>query len=243
MTPIPQFPGSTAVSGLRVYDWEGADHHHGGSPHLHTVSSEAYYVTAGTGEVHTLSADGPERHILSAGDVLWFSPGTVHRLVNHDSLEIVTIMQNAGLPEAGDAVLTFPTEILRDPEQYAAAATLPDGAGREAAARARRDLALRGYTELRRRMDANGSAPLTEFYALAAALVRPKVERWTELWTRTVEAETERTRRQLASLANGSGAHLAEARVVKAIPRPQPRAFGMCGLLQIYDAPASNQSS
>ena len=36
-------------------------------------------------------------------------------------------MQNAGLPEHGDAVLTFPPEILADRDAYARAATLPSG--------------------------------------------------------------------------------------------------------------------
>ena len=42
-------------------------------------------------------------------------------------------MQNAGLPEHGDAVLTFPPEILADPDAYARAATLPSAASRSAA--------------------------------------------------------------------------------------------------------------
>ena len=44
--------------------------------------------------------------------------------------DILLVMQNAGLPEAGDAVLTFPPEVLADPEAYAQ--------GRDPAARCRR---------------------------------------------------------------------------------------------------------
>ena len=54
----PLFPGGVAVSSLRVYDWESEDGLRGGSPHLHTASSEGYVVTAGSGEVHTVSAEG-----------------------------------------------------------------------------------------------------------------------------------------------------------------------------------------
>uniref|UniRef100_UPI000FDC0784 cupin domain-containing protein n=1 Tax=Microbacterium sp. CPCC 204701 TaxID=2493084 RepID=UPI000FDC0784 len=140
MTPL--FPGGVAVSSLRVYDWETEDGLRGGSPHLHTASSEGYVVTAGSGEVHTVSAEGRGIRRLEPGEVVWFSPGTVHRLVNHGGLELVVVMQNAGLPEAGDAVMTFPAEVLDDPEAYARAASLPDGTEdeRAAAARARRDL-------------------------------------------------------------------------------------------------------
>ena len=50
---------------------------------------------------------------------MWFEPGTIHRLVNGGGLELVVLMQNSGLPEAGDAVFTFPPAILDDPDAYA----------------------------------------------------------------------------------------------------------------------------
>jgi mannose-6-phosphate isomerase-like protein (cupin superfamily) len=235
----PQFPGSTAVSGLRVYDWEAADRLHGGSPHLHTVSTEGYVVVGGTGELRSLTLDGESREPLSAGTMLWFSPGTIHRLVNDDRLEIVTIMQNAGLPEAGDAVLTFPRSVLEDPERYADAATLPEGSEGEVerAARERRDLALAGYEELNSDLAERGPVALREFYDLAGRIVRPKIERWRRLWSDTVEAEVRRTRDQLDALAAGDARHLGDAALVRATPRPEPRAFGMCGRLQLWDAP------
>ena len=63
----PLFPGGVAVSDLAVYDWEAADGRCGGSPHLHTASSEGYVVVGGLGSVHTLSADGVAEHPLSHG--------------------------------------------------------------------------------------------------------------------------------------------------------------------------------
>ena len=41
--------------------------------------------------------------------------------MNHGGLEIVVIMSKAELPEAGDAVMTFPAPILADPERCRAA--------------------------------------------------------------------------------------------------------------------------
>ena len=108
----PGFPGGTAVSHLTVYDWPTPDGLAGGSPHLHTASGEGYVVVGGRGRLQTLSAAGAGEHPLAAGTVLWFTPGTVHRLVNDGGLEIVVVMQNAGLPEAGDAVFTFPADML-----------------------------------------------------------------------------------------------------------------------------------
>ncbi|MCK2220334.1 cupin domain-containing protein [Actinomadura sp. ATCC 31491] len=235
MTPL--FPGATSVSDLQVYDWACPDGGHGGTPHLHTVSTEAYVVTGGRGEVHTLSAAGFARDRLEPGSVLWFSPGTVHRLVNEDGLRLVVIMQNAGLPEAGDAVLTFPADVLRDRDAYLAAAALPAGGTedeRAAAARARRDLAITGFRQLLADVGERGGAALAELHRLAAALVRPRVEAWTELWRDSVEAETERTRARLAALAAGEHDHLGQAAVVRTAPRPGPRAFGMCGRLRTW---------
>ncbi|WP_091345385.1 hypothetical protein [Micromonospora rhizosphaerae] len=61
-------------------------------------------------------------------------------------------MQNGGLPEAGDAVLTLPPDQLADPATYAAAITLSGGGapGTDLSATyARRDLAARGFERQR----------------------------------------------------------------------------------------------
>ncbi|MFC9087600.1 cupin domain-containing protein [Nocardiopsis dassonvillei] len=243
----PRFPGGTAVSGLRVYDWEAPDGLHGGTPHLHTASSEAYVVVAGEGEVHTVTPRGVAADPLAAGAVLWFAPGTVHRLVNSGGLEITVVMQNAGLPEAGDAVFTFPRGVLADPEAYAAAAALPAEGPEELRAeraRARRDLALRGYWELVAAVREEGAGALEEFHRLAAEVVRPRVREWREIWREGVEREVERTRGQLAALAGGDPGIMREAAVVRTEPRPGPRAFGMCGRLRTWrvaDAPETGE--
>ncbi|GAB2511855.1 cupin domain-containing protein [Nocardiopsis aegyptia] len=233
----PRFPGGTAVSGLRVYEWEAADGLHGGTPHMHTASTEAYVVAAGRGEVHTVTGQGAQAAELSAGTVLWFGPGTVHRLVNHGGLELTVVMQNAGLPEAGDAVFTFPREVLADREAYDAAARLsPDASEEELGrqARARRDLAMEGYLELVASVGAHGQEALREFQRHAAALVRPRVAAWRRIWQENVEREAELTRDQLAALARGEPGLMHDAALVRTEPRPGPRRFGMCGRLRTW---------
>src|ERR671932_1380750 len=118
-------PGAIGVTHLKVYDSPTPDGLAGGSPNVHFACTEAYAVIAGCGAVQTLSAAGFDETPLSPGRLVWFTPGVIHRLINHDGrLEILVLMQNAGLPEAGDMVLTFPPALLEDEQAYWRAAAL-----------------------------------------------------------------------------------------------------------------------
>lgn len=223
-------PGAIGISNLRVYDWPartGADVLCGGSPHMHLACTEAYAVVGGTGAVQTLTVRGFQSTPLSAGEVVWFSPGTIHRLINEGDLRIVVMMQNAGLPESGDAVFTFPPEILADPEAYVAASTV-DPLRAEESVRRRRDLALEGFAALL----AGSAADLAAFHRSAGALVAPKVAQWREIWRDGPLAAADRTGRQLDALAGGDVSHLADADVYRGQPTP---AWGMCGRLERFE--------
>lgn len=122
---IPPFPGGTGLTALDVYDWSSEDGLCGGTPHVHLACSECYVVVSGHGALHTLTVDDVREVTLDPGDVVWFTPGTVHRSVNADgSLRVVAVMSNGGLPEAGDAVMTLPSAYLADPERYRQAVSL-----------------------------------------------------------------------------------------------------------------------
>ena len=227
-------PGGVAISHLSVYDWPAADGACGGTPHMHLACSEAYVVTGGRGAVQTLTASGFEVTPLEAGTVAWFTPGTIHRLVNEGELRITVLMQNSGLPEAGDAVLTLPPEYLTDPETYARATLIPSDATEEErarVARARRDLAMEGFRALR---EAEGPQALSAFHQAAAALVRPRIAEWRERWRRGAEAASAATGAQLDALERGEHPHLADAVVRSERPAAHGR-FGMCGRLDVYE--------
>jgi mannose-6-phosphate isomerase-like protein (cupin superfamily) len=230
----PLLPGAVGVSGLQVYDWPTADGLCGGSPHVHLACSEAYVVIEGKGRVQTLNTGGFAETPLEPGTVLWFTPGTIHRLVNDDGgLRIVVIMQNDGLPEAGDAVFTFPVDVLDDPPAYtrAAALTLP----REAAARGRRDLAITGFTRLRERAEDGDHAALEDFYRSAVRLKAPLLRDWERRWRSGALATAERTGEQLRRMGDGDWSHLTEAGVHRLKPPDEEdRAYGMCGRLDTY---------
>ena len=226
------FPGGTSVTRLSVYPDRCADGLAGGTPHLHTVSTEAYVVIGGHGALQTLDPSGFRETPLGAGSTVWFSPGVIHRAVNHGELQVVVVMSNAGLPEAGDAVMTFPPEIVADPARYREAATLPPDA--HDAVRRRRDLAVEGFQRLVTSLRDGDPGPLLAFYDSAAALVRPAVGGWRELWASSVERETRHTAAVLDALDRGDGRHLRDATLLES-PQSAETKWGMCGRLRTHD--------
>jgi len=244
---LPAFPGAIGVSHLRVYDSVAPDGLRGGTPHVHSVCTEAYAVLSGHGEVHTLGPDGFRKIPLAPGAFVWFTPGTIHRLVNGDgALEILVIMQNAGLPEAGDMVITFPDEVLDDPAAYAAAHALPEGEqttrGGGEAARRRRNAGVDGFTRLRAAVEGEGRPALERFYARVGRLLAPRAPDWRPLFEDGPRAAADATDRQLAALARGDASHLAEASVHRLPPPPEERRMGCCGTLGVYLADAAPQA-
>jgi mannose-6-phosphate isomerase-like protein (cupin superfamily) len=238
------FPGGVGISALHVYQWPTSDGLAGGTPHMHLACSEGYVVEAGHGSVQTLTSAGYTETELRPGDVVWFTPGTVHRLISGDGeLRINVTMQNAGLPEAGDAVLTLPPELLASRSQYEEATSVVDplsGRPDPARTRRRRDLAIEGFLALRADLEEGNGTAFVVFRQSAAALVADLIPQWRDRWQRTALAAALRTGGQLDALERGDGSHLAHATVHRAERPPQDR-LGMCGFLAPYpldDAPA-----
>lgn len=247
----PPLPGGIGVSLLHVYDTATPDGLIGGSAHVHLACTEGYVVLDGQGAVQTLGTDGFTETPLQRGSVVWFTPGIIHRLVNRDKrLDILTLMQNSGLPEAGDAVLTFPADILADPDRYYAAADvggddveLPEV---KQAAQRRRDLAIDGFTLLRQRVESEGPAALKDFFSAALQLKRDHVPVWRSRWKDHTLSATQLTGDQLDRIEAGDITYLWAATVNEL---PAPTALdrpGMCGALDVYHpgvVPPENVSS
>jgi mannose-6-phosphate isomerase-like protein (cupin superfamily) len=235
-TPLP---GGVGLTRLRVYESEGPDGLRGGSPHVHLACTEAYLVTAGEGAVQTLSRDGFAEIPLAPGSLLWFTPGVVHRLVNGGGLEIVIVMQVATLPEAGDCLLSFPDAVLADEAAYRAAAAHDPrgsvGAPDESAARARRDLAVTGFNELRAALESEGPAALDRFYARAAALAAPLADLWRASWREGPEAAAATAGRAIGALERGRVPEL-DGAIFSLAPRER-EVLGVCGRLHTYPHP------
>lgn len=226
-------PGGVGVSLLRVYDTPTVDGLVGGSAHVHLACTEGYYVIGGRGQVQTLNAGGYRETALHPGAVVWFEPGTIHRLVNDGDLEILTLMQNGGLPEAGDAVLTMSPDVLADATSYRRATRI-DGSD-PSTALVRRDRAVAGFLALREAYATEGPAALEPFYRAAVTLVQPNLADWRQRWQSGARRLAEATGAQIDALAAGSIGHLLAAEVHEAASPTDLGRLGMCGRLDVYE--------
>jgi len=141
--------GGIGLTRLAVYDQRPApDGLNSGSPHVHAVTDEGYYVMSGSGRVELNDLEHGFRTVeLAPGRYLQFPPGVLHRLVNTDHLVILVVMGNAGLAERGDARIYFGKDVDDDPAAYARLAGLAAVEGLEGALK-RRDAAVRAYRGL-----------------------------------------------------------------------------------------------
>lgn len=148
---------------------------------------------------------------------------------------MIVVMQNSGLPEAGDAVMTFPPEYL-SPETYPDAASLVDTDGNPSheRAQARRDLAVAGFTELKRQWRRGNRSAYEDFCAAAVRLVQPRLEAWQKTVSDGALAAAHTALQQIDALRQCRFDHLFSAEVSR-IARPSVQTLGMCGFLRAYD--------
>jgi len=216
---------------LTVYDQRPApDGLMSGSPHVHAVTDEGYYVVSGRGrvELHDLK-DGFRSVELAPGRYVQFPPGIVHRLVNTDHLVLLVVMGNAGLAERGDARIYFGKAVDENPAEFARLVGLAKAKGLEGALD-RRDAAIRAYVGLLEIWAKDHQAYFRELerfigvHMKAAAGIR---KGFSEAVEAGPVAWGERFRKRLENLPLG----LEELSPVLHLP-PDETTLGMCGVLR-----------
>jgi hypothetical protein len=174
---------------------------------MHFACTEAYFVVNGEGAVQSLSSQGYRETPLRAGSVVWFTPGVIHRLINRDGhLEIFVVMENEGLPELGDSVLTFPDEYLKSEQEYL------------------------------QKVETEGVSALPPFYEIAVKLMRSKEPAWRKIWRSGPATTIRRTENYLDSLGAGSSDYLSKSKLFEGPINleGETRKFGFCGTLRPY---------
>jgi mannose-6-phosphate isomerase-like protein (cupin superfamily) len=226
-------PGATLMTRLKVYDSPSVDGQRGGTPHVHLLCSELYFVVSGRGAVEMLDANGFARVELNTHDAFLYSPGSIHRLINPDgNLELFIVMQNSGLPERGDNVVPFPALWLNSDEKFSkamSAATVEE-------AHRRRDLGVTGFLELKaafERSREQGRSALEKFYRQALARTEKVRRGWSEVIENGALAEAKEAFKQLAAMDSGDVSHLMNAQR-QLIPAGPFTKAGFCGTLNRY---------
>jgi len=216
---------------LTVYDQRPApDGFMSGSPHVHAVTDEGYYVVSGRGrvELHDLK-DGFRPVELSPGRYVQFPPGVVHRLVSTDHLVLVVVMGNAGLAERGDARIYFGKVVDENPAEFARLVGLAKVKGLEGALD-RRDAAIRAYVGLLELWAKDREAYFRELERFIGVHMKAAAE-LRKGFSEAVEAGPvawgERFRKRLENLPLGRD----ELSPVLHLP-PDGTTLGMCGVLR-----------
>jgi mannose-6-phosphate isomerase-like protein (cupin superfamily) len=202
-----------------------------GCPHVHAITDEAYFVVGGFGSIELHDPVHGFRTVdLGPGGFVQFTPGTLHRVISRDRLEVLVVMGNAGLAEKGDARIYFGADVDADEAAYAALWGLAQADGLDGALR-RRDAAVTAYGALMalwRDDRAAYRAELMRFNqvherAMAARRARlaAVVEEGPARWLRLVETRIERL---------AAGGLAAQASALPGATDAAP-VLGMCGLL------------
>lgn len=226
-------PGGTLLTRLKVYETPGPDGQSGGTPHVHLVCTELYFVLSGSGAVEIIDRSGFSRVELCTHAAYLFTAGTVHRLINpHGNLEVLIIMQNSGLPELGDNIVTFPNEVLEDPSRFATdmnAVTLSD-------ALRRRDRGVEGFLELKnafeRSLDA-GRTVLDAFYKRCVQRTKAHHQDWYSRVTHGAFEDAQNSLQKIIAITGGKidHLHLATSELMQPLDTAQ---IGFCGKLDRY---------
>src|SRR5699024_7618672 len=102
-------------------------------------------------------------------------------------------------------------------------------------ARARRDLAVKGYLELRERVEREGPSALSVLYDTAVELVREKVAGWHHHVHKGVVRHAATAQEHLAALEEGDGTPLRSSGLYSANTNSGTLRNGMCGHVRVWD--------
>lgn len=224
--------GGMSLTIVRVYHERPApDGKMSGSPHVHAITDEAYFVTRGRGavEMHDLR-HGYRVVPLEPGATITFPPHVLHRIVSEDSLEVLALIAHAGLAERGDARIYFGRLIDEDPAAFEELVSAPQREGLEGALR-RRDRAVEAYQHLLTLWTTDRPAYFAElerFFAVHDRAMAARADRLRD----AVEAGAGTAKQTALSRIAGLGWPGERDETVRAIdPHRPPDVLGMCGHL------------
>ena len=225
--------GGIGLTYLTVYhDPPGPDGVHGGCAHIHAITPEAYFGVSGEGaiELHDLE-HGFRRHKIRKGTFIQFPPGTLHRSVSTDNLEVVAIMGNDGLAERGDARIYFGRDADEKPGEYERLHDLAKQ-GRDGAI-ARRNASTLAYADLLRlwTVDKDAySAELSRFISVHRNALAENIDELRQAIQKGPEEVVEQALHNLSSLTSEKMEQ--DFNIASCETFEDGEVFGMCGTLR-----------
>jgi len=225
--------GGIGLTYLTVYhDPPGPDGVRAGCAHVHAITPEAYFGVAGTGaiELHD-PVYGFRRQAIRKGTFVQFPPGTLHRSVSTDNLEVLAVMGNGGLAERGDARIYFGRQADETPGEYERLRDLVK-TGRDGAL-ARRDASARAYGDLLRLWDMDRDAyraELARFLGVHRRFLANRADALRAVVDEGPVKVAEQALHNLAHLASDDGAEGFAVATTETFDRDET--FGMCGMLR-----------
>jgi hypothetical protein len=225
--------GGIGLTHLTVYhDPPGPDGVCAGCAHIHAITPEAYFGVAGEGAIELHDPEhGFRRKTIKKGTFVQFPPGTLHRSVSTDNLEVLAVMGNGGLAERGDARIYFGRQVDETPGEYERLRDLVK-TGRDGAL-ARRDASAQAYGELLRLWNEDKVAYQAELERFFAVHRRDLASR-----TEALRAVVEDGPVRVADEALHNLAHLASGDRIRSFACAASETFdgdtifGMCGTLR-----------
>ncbi|MEJ8570557.1 cupin domain-containing protein [Microbaculum marinum] len=227
--------GGIGLTHLKVYDQRpGPDGMMAGCAHVHALTEEAYLCIAGEGAIELHDRRHGFRTIpLKKGDYVQFPPGTLHRSVSTDAVEVIAVMGNSGLPERGDARIYFGPEVDADPAEFrrlkGLVSTGLDGA------LDRRDASARAYMRLLDLWERDRSgyeAELDRFLSVHRADLAGRKEAFADA---VLHGAAEWAKRDAARLAALPDAVDEADPVLAGEAGSRGIVYGMCGVLRQVD--------
>jgi mannose-6-phosphate isomerase-like protein (cupin superfamily) len=228
------FPGASIGVRVKVYDSKAPDGKISGTPHVHLLCTELYFVLAGSGAVELIDDNGLHIVELNPYDILFFTPGTIHRLINPNRNLELLVVEQGGFPEYGDSVICLPDEFLSDPVRYDRI-RMADTV--EQAVR-RRNMAVEGFNQLRDSFEhnvADGRDSLARFYGRCHERTAHLYPVWEAAIQEGPVAEAQQCLDRLSELKKGSSRNLI-ATGFRVMSGRSCEGIGYCGYIHKYGA-------
>jgi mannose-6-phosphate isomerase-like protein (cupin superfamily) len=225
-------PGNVFGLRVKVFDTPSLDGQISGTPHVHLVCRELYFVLNGYGFVEIIDQNGFAKLELKPNSILIFNPGTIHRLINPDRTLELFVLEQSGLPEFGDNIACFNPYWMESDERFTQIMKVEN----LDQAYQRRNHAVEGFIQIKQAFQESaeqGRIALEQFYLLAIDRSQSFHQKWQEVVKDGALSEAEETLDAINTISNRKLDNLFASKQLL-INANDYTGLGCCGYLNRY---------